>query len=133
MKAVFLDTVGVVALWNRRDQWHAAANEAFGILLAERAVFYSTTYVIAECANAVSRVPVRSNLAKLVAGMEKTGGLQIPTDAEWAEAWAKYVRGHSGSPGMVDHLSFLVMRRRGLSRVFSNDQHFANEGFSPLF
>jgi predicted nucleic acid-binding protein len=34
---------------------------------------------------------------------------------------------------MVDHLSFLVMRRLGLSRVFTNDQHFSDEGFLPLF
>ncbi|HEV7404527.1 MAG TPA: hypothetical protein VGO11_16420 [Chthoniobacteraceae bacterium] len=133
MKPVFLDTVGIVALWNKRDQWHAAANDAFRVLLAERAILYSTTYVIAECANALSRVPVRGNLAKLVAGLNKTGGLHVPTDVDWNEAWARYVSGPSGSPGMVDRLSFQVMRRFGLTRVFTNDQHFFDEGFSPLF
>jgi hypothetical protein len=25
MTAIFLDTVGLVAMWNRADQWHEAA------------------------------------------------------------------------------------------------------------
>jgi predicted nucleic acid-binding protein len=27
--AVFLDTVGLIALWDRADQWHSAADAAF--------------------------------------------------------------------------------------------------------
>ena len=29
MRTVFLDTVGLIALWNRSDQWHAAAASAY--------------------------------------------------------------------------------------------------------
>ena len=29
MTAVFLDTVGLIAMWNRSDQWHADAMTAF--------------------------------------------------------------------------------------------------------
>jgi predicted nucleic acid-binding protein len=102
-------------------------------LLNEDAVYCTTTYVVAECANALARVPARKHLTELVEGMEEAGGLLAPTEDEWQQAWTRYINGHSGSPGMVDHLSFLVMRRLGLSRVFTNDQHFFDEGFSPLF
>jgi uncharacterized protein len=36
-------------------------------------------------------------------------------------------------PGIVDCISFVIMRRLGLTEVFSNDQHFAAAGFTPLF
>ena len=29
MRTVFLDTVGLIALWNLSDQWHAAAAGAY--------------------------------------------------------------------------------------------------------
>jgi predicted nucleic acid-binding protein len=29
MNGVFLDSSGLIALWNRRDQWHLAAARAF--------------------------------------------------------------------------------------------------------
>ena len=31
---------------------------------------------------------------------------------------------------MVDRVSFAVMRRRGLTTVFSYDEHFRQEGFT---
>jgi hypothetical protein len=37
MTPVFLDTVGLVAVWNRSDQWHAAATAAFTGLLQQDA------------------------------------------------------------------------------------------------
>jgi predicted nucleic acid-binding protein len=40
---------------------------------------------------------------------------------------------YPGGPGLVDELSFAVMRRLGLRRAFTNDQHFAAAGFDPLF
>jgi hypothetical protein len=34
MKPVFLDTVGLIALWDPTDQWHAVAAPVFAALLA---------------------------------------------------------------------------------------------------
>lgn len=36
MNQVFLDTVGLVALWNTAHQWHVAADRAFAQILARR-------------------------------------------------------------------------------------------------
>ena len=38
MTAIFLDTVGLVAMWNRADQWHEAAITAFELIKSKRAV-----------------------------------------------------------------------------------------------
>ncbi len=37
MTAIFLDTVGLVAMWNRADQWHDTAIAAFELILNQNA------------------------------------------------------------------------------------------------
>ena len=36
MNVVFLDTVGLVALWDVSDQWHAVADAAYPMAVADR-------------------------------------------------------------------------------------------------
>ena len=133
MNEVFLDTAGLIAAWDARDQWHVAATQALRRLRLERARFYTTSFVLAECANVFSRSPARRNVALLREKLEVEGWIVRPTEAEWNEAWVRYAAGHPGGPGLVDELSFAVMRRLGLARVFTCDRHFANAGFEVLF
>ncbi len=49
MNTVFLDTVGLVALWNNSDQWHEDANLAFAQIVRERRRMVTTTFVLLEC------------------------------------------------------------------------------------
>ena len=133
MRPVFLDTVGLVAVWNERDQWHAAASGVFARLLHEKTVLVTTQYILAECANAVARRHSRAALVALRATLERQKRVLVPTDEDWQEAWRIYAADRPGGPGIVDHLSFLVMRRYGLTEVFTNDRHFRAAGFDPLF
>lgn len=48
MRAVFLDTVGLLALWDVRDAWHGAAEAAYRRLLADRAPLVTSTFVLLE-------------------------------------------------------------------------------------
>ncbi len=48
-------------------------------------------------------------------------------------AWAAYRRGEAGAAGIVDHVSFEVMRRLGVTEAFTNDRHFVAAGFEVLF
>ena len=43
MNTAFLDTVGLLALWNRSDQWHTPAEEAFDELRASNSPHLDTT------------------------------------------------------------------------------------------
>jgi predicted nucleic acid-binding protein len=38
-----------------------------------------------------------------------------------------------GQAGIVDHISFLVMHRLGITDAFTNDGHFRAAGFVTLF
>ena len=133
MNAVFLDTVGVLAMLDVRDQWHHAAEEAWARILADQADFMTTSLILVECANAAARRPYRTAVAELREALTAANAVVSPLDAEWEQAWQSYARGVVASAGVVDHLSFLVMRRYGLTRAFTNDRHFLAAGFQILF
>ena len=50
----FLDTVGLIALWDEADQWHAVAQPVFAALLAAHRTLVTTTSVLLECGNAAA-------------------------------------------------------------------------------
>lgn len=133
MSVVFLDTVGLLALWDESDQWHSAAADAFKEIETSRSDVVTTRFVLAECGNAAARRPYRSAVVDLRDVLESAGTLALPTDADWDAAWEAYRRGESGNAGLVDHLSFVVMRRLAVTRAFTNDRHFAAAGFEILF
>ena len=133
MRAVILDTVGLLALWDVRDQWHEAAEKAFMGLLKSGAVLYSTEIIFSECANAASRSSFRAVVADMRKNMEEAGALLLPTSLELATAWEEYRQAPAGQPGVVDLLSFAVMRRFNITEAFTNDRHFKTAGFITLF
>lgn len=132
MSLIFGDTVGFLALWNKRDQWHPDATDAFG-RLSDNDEVITTTSVLLECGNAAARTSFRQEVDFLRMELESSQGLISPTEEEWQEAWRAYRAGEAGRAGIVDHLSFLVMRRLGIQRAFTNDQHFRTAGFELLF
>ena len=131
--AVFLDTVGLLALWNRRDQWHTKAKSAFSEIVASHRRLITTSHVLMECGNASARHPYRNLVVALRKEMLASGDLFDPTQEEVDEAWRIYGEAGSGQAGIVDQISFSVMRREGITLVFSNDSHFRDAGFETLF
>ena len=133
MSPVFLDTVGLLAIWDEDDQWHHAASAAFAGVMRERAALLTTTFVLAECANATARSVLRASVVDLRALLDSYAGLLHPSTVDFEDAWRRFRAGHPGSPGLVDELSFVVMRRLGLRRAFTNDRHFTDAGLEPMF
>ena len=133
MTAVFLDTVGLLALWDLSDQWHAAAEAAFKELSRRRATLVTTAFILLECGNAAARRPYRTEVNTLREMLERRNEILVPTQREWEMAWRAYHRGDAGAAGIVDHLSFVVMRRHGIQEAFTNDRHFRSAGFTTLF
>ena len=133
MNVVFLDTVGLLALWDDSDQWHGAADEAFSAILEARCGLATTAFVLLECGNAAARRPYRLAVERLRQGMEANGTLVIPTEKDWRHAWEAYRKAETGEAGIVDHVSFVVMQRLNIKQAFTNDRHFRAAGFETLF
>ncbi|HSI32393.1 MAG: type II toxin-antitoxin system VapC family toxin [Phycisphaerae bacterium] len=133
MTPVFLDTVGLIAVWDRADQWHAQARAVLASLMQSNRPLITTTFVLLECANTAARTPFRDAVSRLRFDFEATGNIIFPTPADWANAWTAYELGHSTKPGIVDLVSFEVMRRLGITEAFTNDRHFKAFAFETLF
>lgn len=133
MRTIFLDTVGLVATWDTSDQWHAAASLAMRQLLSEPCRMVTTSFVILECANTAARTPYRADVVALRAELMDYGNVVSPNEEDERSAWQAYLRGEAGRAGIVDHVSFAVMHRFGLTEAFTNDRHFASAGFVTLF
>lgn len=133
MNEVFLDTVGMLALWNRRDQWHSAAMSAFEEITLQRIGMTATSLVLFECGNAATRHAFRSLVKSLRIELAESNRLIEPTQVDIEQTWAAYDRGEANNAGIVDQVSFVVMRRLGLTRAFTNDAHFRAAGFETMF
>jgi predicted nucleic acid-binding protein len=131
--AIFLDTVGLIALWDEADQWHGPAKLAYGSLRQARFIGVTTEAVLLECGNAAARRPYRRDVVELRERLSACRRLIALSDDDWRQAWMEFGEGHVGGPGIVDCASFVVMRRLGLTDAFTNDQHFRAAGFHPLF
>lgn len=133
MNEVFLDTVGLIAVWDTSDQWHAAANTAYQELLSQGRRLVTTELVLYECGNAAARRPYRARVNVLRQALAQEQLLIEPTPKEFEQAWEAYDRGEGGQAGIVDHVSFVVMRRLGIADAFTNDRHYQAAGFNVLF
>jgi predicted nucleic acid-binding protein len=130
---VFLDTVGLLAVWDVTDQWNAAADAAYRDITRRGRQVLTTPLVIWECGNAAARRPFRQRVNVLRQRLMNEGLLIEPAREEIEAAWAAYDRGEASHAGIVDHISFVVMRRLGLTQAFTNDAHFRAAGYETLF
>jgi uncharacterized protein len=130
---VFLDTVGMIALWDEADQWHALAQKAYDDLKAVRPEVITTIDVLLECGNAAARRPFRPAVKKWREALSASNAIVDPTPNDRSIAWAAYDRGDAANAGIVDHVSFVVMRRLDICQAFTNDRHFTAAGFETLF
>jgi predicted nucleic acid-binding protein len=133
MSGVFLDTVGLIAVWDTTDQWHDVAEVVFQELLHKRIPLVTTSQVLLECGNAASRRPYRYRANALRKQLRDAGLLADPSDEELENAWLAFDGGEAAGAGIVDQISFVIMNRRGIRRAFTNDEHFRAAGFETLF
>jgi predicted nucleic acid-binding protein len=132
MSAVFLDTVGLIAKWDTGDQWHDLAEAAYLRIVDQRKSVLTTTFILLECGNAAARQTFRRDVCALRQALELRGELVVPTEDDWKQAWTAYERGEAAQAGIVDHVSFVIMRRLGIAEAFTNDRHFQAAGFTTL-
>ncbi len=133
MNSVFLDTVGMIALWDEGDQWHAIAQRAYHDIKQARLAVLTTTCVLLECGNAAARRPFRPAVKQWREALFAGNAVIEPSHEDWMAAWDEYDRGKAANAGIVDNISFVVMRRLGITQAFTNDRHFKAAGFQTLF
>lgn len=130
MSAVFVDTSGLLALLNAKDENHARAERAFTNLQARQAPLVSTSFVLVETYALVGRrlglEAVRSFRADFAPLIDVIWVDEALHDAGLDLLLDRRKRLLS----LVDAVSFITMRQRNVDDAFAFDPHFAQEGFS---
>lgn len=124
---IFIDTSAIFALASARDIEHQAARRRFGTLLRTRRRLLTHSYVLSE------------SMALLHHRLGREAALAFASEAqafevEWVDeslhdSSVAALRTAPRTLSLVDQVSFLVMRRRGIDEAFAFDRHFAAAGF----
>lgn len=128
---IFVDTLFVVALINRRDQYHEQAST-----LAEQfdgRPLLITSAVLLEIGNALAR-GFKQEAAELMEHFLTSDEVEVVhvTPELFEEAFTLYRSYTDKEWGLVDCISFAVMRRMSVTQALTFDHHFAQAGFQPL-
>ena len=100
MNAVFVDTVGMIAVWNKTDQWHDEAEAAYQDLHENARRLVTTPLVLWECGNAAARRPFRPNVNRLRHYLLQERLLIEPTAQEIEDAWLPLIVVRHHRPGL---------------------------------
>lgn len=128
---IFVDTLFVIALINQRDQYHQQATE-----LAEALAGYPlliTDAVLLEIGNGLSRNYKQEavQIIKQFLAADEVEVIHLNPEL-FEQAFDLYQTHQDKAWGLVDCISFVVMRESGVSRALTFDRHFKQAGFQAL-
>jgi len=132
VKRWFVDTAYVLALASKRDSFNSRAEALKRQIKQEEVELVTTEAVLLEIATAL-RSPRYRKLA--VASIEELqrSALVLPlTPILLHEAWEMYKRHTDKEWSWVDTISFVVMRREGMTEALTSDHHFEQASFRAL-
>jgi hypothetical protein len=131
---VFLDASGLVAVVNTDDQWHAVAEAAWQNLVASRSQLITTSLVLIEIGDGLSRIQYRQLAVDLYDRLHASHRVEViqTTPADESQGWELFRQRSDKEWGMTDCSSMVVMRGRGITDVFTSDRDFAQAGFNIL-
>lgn len=124
----FIDTLFVIALINRRDQYHEQADEL--ALLYEDQPLLTTDAVLLEIGNAMARAfkPEAAEVIESFLTSEDVMVVRLTPDL-FDRAFALYKSHQDKEWGLVDCISFVVMQDAGVTDALTFDRHFTQAGF----
>ncbi|MFN6513129.1 MAG: type II toxin-antitoxin system VapC family toxin [Nostoc sp. CreGUA01] len=129
---LFLDTVFIQALLNKRDQYHHQAKAFLPRVRAAMAVWV-TEAVLVEVGNALAAVN-RPGGVQFIQQCYNTSNLQVVTvdTPLLMRALQLYNERPDKTWGLTDCISFVVMWEHGLMDAVTTDLHFVQAGFRAL-
>lgn len=128
---IFIDTLFVVALVNRRDTYHNQATHLSHILSGQPLL--TTDTVLLEIGNALSRHHKLEAVAIIDHFLTSPQIEVMRMDSDiFAQALMIYRNYSDKSWGLIDCISFAVMQNRGINDALTFDQHFVQAGFNAL-
>ncbi len=134
MPLTFIDTVGWIASLNRSDNLHVAAIRCFQLLAQSNTPLLTTSLVLAEVGNGLSRFPLRRLMAPFRQRLQQSTRIDVVhiDSSLFERGWLLYEQRPDKEWGLVDCISFVLMQERGVLHAITNDHHFEQAGFITL-
>ncbi|MCL4705255.1 PIN domain-containing protein [bacterium] len=131
MTRTFVDTAFVVALVNSNDQYHAKAQNLSEMYETEPLI--TTDVVLLEIGNALARDYKKEAIEIIESFRTSKEVLIVELSLEFFDkAFELYKKYTDKDWGMVDCISFIVMREYEVRNALTFDDHFRQAGFNVL-
>lgn len=129
---LFLDTVFIQAILNPRDQYHTAAMQLLPRVKNAQEVWI-TEAIFMEVGNALSTYD-RRKVSAFIRQCYQTDNISIVniTPQLFQEGLNLYESRQDKTWGLVDCISFIVMKQHNLMDAVTSDIHFIQAGFQAL-
>lgn len=134
MKKVFVDTSGWLAVLLSSDFHHQRAIEYYRKMLASGHDLVTHDGILLELGNALSGLQTRNIVLNLIQKIFSSQKIElIPLTSELLDSgWKLYSERPDKEWGIVDCISFELMKRLNISEALTADRHFEQAGFTKL-
>jgi uncharacterized protein len=131
---VFLDTSYVIALVSPQDNYHQKALTIAEILEKNSINLITTQAILLEIGNALSKQKYRQVAISLLNSLEIDPKVEIVelSNELYQEAFKLYCQRQDKEWGLVDCISFIVMKKKQITEALTTDIHFQQAGFRAL-
>jgi uncharacterized protein len=132
MKRVFADAFFFLAFLSERDHAH---DDAISFMTEFQGGLITTEWVLTEVADGMSSEESRAGFVAFYESIRKDSLVQVfpATPESFAEGLALYSQRLDKDWSLTDCISFNLMRRQGVFEALTEDRHFRQAGFTPLF
>lgn len=132
MREVFADSYYFFAWVNEYDTAHQRVVE---FSQASDVGLVTTSWVVAEVADGMCKVPTRSAFLRLLRKIESDPLCEIlpPTKEFFDLGLDLYSQRLDKDWSLTDCISFVVMKELNIHEALTGDHHFEQAGFRPLF
>lgn len=129
---IFVDTSALYAVLDVNAAYHARAKEIFPSLISRDELLVTSNYVLLETLVVVQRRIGLEAARTLHNELRPVLQVEWVTEAIHDAAEVRLLLSGRRNLSLVDCVSFELMRQRGISRAFTFDPHFAEQGFECL-
>ena len=130
---IFVDTGAYFAQFYQRNQYHEQAMERWKNLKKHRVKFFITHHIMVELATLLARrTDNEFTFKKLEKVYNSDVFIELTTENDERNVMKLLKKYSDQRAGIVDCLSFVVMKRLGLKQVFTFDRHFEHAEFKAI-
>lgn len=129
----FVDTSFLIALADRSDEHHQEAVQSYRGLVASRGYFVTTSAVLIEFGNGLSKLPWREVAFRIITEIleNKEVFYVVHVDKQTlSKGVGLYGSRKDKEWSLCDCISFVVMERRKLFNALAFDSHFTQAGYN---